>query len=106
MKLLRYAVAFLAGLLLLAWRLTCRSVFHQPDPRPSWRAAGRGYTIVLLHAHQLAAIVANDERRMVAMVSRSADGDFLVPPLRLRRVRTVRGSTRTGSRDKGGSTAL
>ncbi|HWP65871.1 MAG TPA: DUF374 domain-containing protein [Candidatus Limnocylindria bacterium] len=106
MKLVRYAIAFLAGLLVLVWRLTCRSVVHQPDPRPRWRAAGRGYTIVLLHAHQLAAILANDERRMVAMVSRSADGDFLVPPLRLRRVWTVRGSTHTGRKDKGGAQAL
>lgn len=106
MKLVRYAIAFLCGLLVLVWRLTCRSVFHQPDPRPRWRAAGRGYTIVLLHAHQLAAILANDERRMVAMVSRSADGDFLVPPLRLRRVWTVRGSSRTGRKDKRGGQAL
>ena len=106
MKLVRYAIAFLGGLLVLLWRLTIRSVFHDPDPRPPWRAAGRGYVIVLLHAHQLAAIVANDERRMVAMVSRSADGDFLVPPLRLRRVWTVRGSSRTRNRDKGGSQAL
>ena len=102
----RYTLASLIGLLILVWRRTCRSVFHGPDPRPAWRAAGRGYVIVLLHAHQLAAIFANDERRMVAMVSRSADGDFLVPPLRLRRVWTVRGSTRKGSRDKGGTQAL
>src|SRR5262245_41547911 len=106
MKLVRYAIAFLGGLLVLLWRLTCRSVFHHPDPRARWRAAGRGYIIVLLHAHQLAAIVANDERRMVAMVSRSADGDYLVPPLRLRRVWTVRGSSRSGQKDKGGSQAL
>lgn len=106
MKVVRYTVEFFVGLLVLVWRLTCRSVFHGPDPRPRWRAAGRGYVIVLLHSHQLAAIFANDERRMIAMVSRSADGDFLVPPLRLRRVRTVRGSSRTRGKDKGGSRAL
>jgi lysophospholipid acyltransferase (LPLAT)-like uncharacterized protein len=105
-KVVRYTIAFLAGLLVMVCRLTCRSVFHGPDPRPRWRAAGRGYVIVLLHAHQLAAILANDERRMVAMVSRSADGDFLVPPLRLRRVWTVRGSSRTRGKDKGGGQAL
>jgi lysophospholipid acyltransferase (LPLAT)-like uncharacterized protein len=40
------------------------------------------------------------------MVSRSADGDLLVPSLRVRRVRAVRGSSRSGPRDKGGRAAL
>ena len=106
MKLVRYAGAFLAGLLLLLWRLTCRYVVHAPDPRPAWRAEGRGYIYALLHAHQLAAIFINDDPKMVAMVSRSADGDFLVPPLWLRRVRTVRGSSRKAGKDKGGREAL
>jgi hypothetical protein len=55
---------------------------------------GRLYTIV------------NDEPRMAAMVSRSADGDLLVPSLRLRRVEAVRGSTRKAGQDKGGRSAL
>jgi lysophospholipid acyltransferase (LPLAT)-like uncharacterized protein len=40
------------------------------------------------------------------MVSRSADGDLLVPSLTLRRVRAARGSTSREGRDKGGRTAL
>ena len=59
-----------------------------------------------MRAHQLAAVFANDEPRLAAMVSRSGDGDLLVPALRLRRVRAVRGSTRKGATDKGGRTAL
>ena len=50
-------------------------------------------------------MLANDER-MAAMVSRSADGDLLVPSLRVRHVEAVRGSTRKAGRDKGGRTAL
>jgi lysophospholipid acyltransferase (LPLAT)-like uncharacterized protein len=40
------------------------------------------------------------------MVSRSADGDLLVPSLRLRGVIAARGSSRKGSVDKGGRAAL
>ena len=40
------------------------------------------------------------------MVSRSADGDLLVPSLRVSGVKAVRGSSRLAGRDKGGSQAL
>jgi len=40
------------------------------------------------------------------MVSRSADGDFLVPSLYMRNVVPVRGSSRSRGKDKGGRVAL
>jgi lysophospholipid acyltransferase (LPLAT)-like uncharacterized protein len=93
------------GLLVLVWRLTCRyRVFD--DPRPAIRASGRAYIYALLHAHQLAGVFVNDDHRMAAMLSRSADGDLLAPSLMLRRITPVRGSSRSGSRDKGGRKAL
>ncbi len=105
MRLLRLAAAWLGALLLLVWRLTCRYRVED-DPRPALRAAGRPYAYALLHAHQLAAVFVNDERRMAAMVSRSGDGDLLVPALTVRRVLAVRGSTRKKGVDKGGRVAL
>lgn len=102
---LRQAGAWLAALLLLAWRTTCRYEVID-DPRPTLRAAGEGYVYALLHAHQLAAVFVNDEEKLAAMVSRSGDGALLVPSLRLRRVHAVRGSSRKGEKDKGGREAL
>jgi lysophospholipid acyltransferase (LPLAT)-like uncharacterized protein len=101
----RYLTGWAAALLVLLWRLTSRRRVID-DPRPPLRAQGRGYIYALLHAHQISALVVNDDRRMAAMVSRSADGDRLVPILRARRVRAVRGSTRSRGRDKGGRPAL
>src|SRR5262245_50209661 len=93
MRLLHAILGWLAALVLLAWRLTCRYRVEN-DPRPALRAGGRPYVYALLHAHQVAAVFCNDERRMAAMVSRSLDGDLLVPSLHARRVIPVRGSTR------------
>ena len=108
MRFLRLVVAWIVGALLCLWRLSCRRQLPEPatDPRPALRAAGRPYVMALLHAHQLAAVMLNDEPRLAAMVSRSADGDLLVPALRLRRVLPVRGSSRRRGRDKGGLSAL
>ncbi len=94
----------LAGVVLV-WRLTCRYRVED-DPRPALRHAGRPYAYALLHAHQVAAVFVNDEQRMAAMVSRSTDGDLLVPSLTVRRVLAVRGSTRKQGKDKGGAAAL
>ncbi len=105
MRPLRWLIGWVLALLLLLWRTTCRySVVA--DPRPTLRAAQRPYVYALLHAHQIAAVFINDERKMAAMVSRSADGDLLVPSLRVRRVLAVRGSTRKAGKDKGGAAAL
>ncbi len=91
--------------LVLLWRRSCRFRTVE-DPRPALRAAGRPYVLALLHAHQVGAILGNDEPRLSAMVSRSADGDLLIPSLRLRGVEVLRGSSRSAVRDKGGLDAL
>jgi len=103
---LRWIAAWAGALLIVLLRLTCRRRLLTADPRIALHESGTGFTFALLHAHQLAAIFYNDERRMRAMVSRSTDGDFLVPVLRLRRVEAVRGSTRTRTGYKGGREAL
>lgn len=76
------------------------------DPRPAHRAAGRSYIYAILHAHQVAAVLINDDLGIAAMVSRSTDGDLLAPSLRATGVLAMRGSTRSEGRDKGGRAAL
>ena len=105
MRLLSQIAGWLLAGIVLVWRLSCRYRIER-DPRPGLRAQGRPYAYALLHAHQIAAVFVNDEDRMGAMVSRSADGELLVPSLLVRRVRAVRGSTRKDDRDKGGGEAL
>ena len=105
MRPLRTLAAWIGAVLLSLWRCTCRYRVEN-DPRPALRAARRPYVYALLHAHQVAAVFFNDEATGAAMVSRSADGDLLVPSLKLRRVRAVRGSTRKAGIDKGGRAAL
>lgn len=101
----RIVAGWLAALLLIAWRKTCRRRIIN-DPRPTLRAQQRPYVYALLHAHQIGAVMVNDEKCLAAMVSASADGDLLVPALRLTNVHAVRGSTRSASKDKGGRAAL
>jgi lysophospholipid acyltransferase (LPLAT)-like uncharacterized protein len=105
LRILRLLLGWTCAVLLLAMRATCRYRVEN-DPRPALRRARRPYTYALLHAHQVAAVFVNDEEDLAAMVSRSADGDILVPSLRVRGVRAVRGSSRTRSREKGGRAAL
>jgi lysophospholipid acyltransferase (LPLAT)-like uncharacterized protein len=105
MRRLHALIGWLAGLSILLTRATVR-LRVVDDPRPGLRDLGRAYIYALPHAHQVSAVLINDDRRMTAMVSRSADGDLLVPALRLRRVTAVRGSSRTRGRDKGGRPAL
>lgn len=93
------------GLLLLLVRWTVR-VRVDNDPRPALRGAKQRYVYALLHAHQLAAVIASDEEGLAAMVSQSKDGDLLVPALRLRRITAVRGSSQREGIDKGGRAAL
>jgi len=107
-RLRRWGTLLLGRLLALVvrlWAWTCRVRVHQ-DPRPQLRAAQQPYVYALLHAHQIAAVLANDEPRMAAMVSRSADGDLLVPSLTARGVMAARGSGRRGTLSKGGEAAL
>jgi lysophospholipid acyltransferase (LPLAT)-like uncharacterized protein len=90
-------------MLLLRWMT--RGAFVN-DPRPALRAARTPYVMAALHAHQVAAVCHNDEKGLVAMVSRSTDGDLLVPSLKVRGIIPVRGSSSKNGKDKGGLRAL
>ncbi len=93
---------YLAGFLVLVIRMTCR-VRVRNDRRPSLRRAGVPYVYAGLHAHNFAALQ-SAEPGTWAMVSRSRDGDILVPCLLLSGVTPIRGSG--GESRKGGVRAL
>ena len=103
------ATVFIASwgvaLIVLVLRWTCRVRVHN-DPRPALRAASKRYIFSVLHAHQLSAIV-DSEKGTGAMVSRSLDGQIIVPALRVRGVIPVRGSGGRGrGTGRGGREAL
>lgn len=93
---------WLVGLLVLTLRLTCRRVCHD-DPRPELTRRGIVQVFGTLHCMQLAGSMAA-ERGAGTMVSRSADGDILIPGLKLGGIVPIRGSS--GRHSKGGATAL
>ena len=105
-RLLSKLGCLIVGALIFALRSTCRFYPHD-DPRPALKAAGGVHVYAILHAHQLAAVM-GAERGCGAMVSRSADGDMLVPLFRMCGLVPVRGSGRSGRRgtEKGGVSAL
>ena len=105
MRALYVVIGWALGLLLVCWQALCRYRVVN-DPRPHLRERGTPYIYAALHAHQVAGVFANDEECVAAMVSRSRDGDLLVPSLRLRRMRAVRGSTSKNGHDKGGRAAF
>src|SRR3989442_14323329 len=98
-------LGLLAALVLVCWRALLR-IRVVDDPRPALKAAGRRYVYAILHAHQLSFILLSDDVPILAMVSGSSDGDWLVPLCRVRRIVPVRGSTASGGIDKGGRAAL
>jgi len=102
---LQHVAGWLLALLVFLWRASCRAVVRD-DPRPALRAAERPYVYAILHAHQVAAVLINDDPGIAAMVSASKDGDLLVPSLRVTGVGAMRGSSRKAGRDKGGRRAL
>jgi len=104
MKALRFIAAWLAAILLLLLRWSCRVRWHD-DPRPSLRREGCPYAYAILHCHQVAAVIGR-EPGTIAMVSRSTDGDLLIPSLRVHGIVPIRGSTRTKEQGKGGAAAL
>lgn len=102
---LRFIAAWLIGLIVFVWRCTCRGLpVH--DVRPEVRAAGKPFVWAMLHSHAINGTIFNDEKCVTTMLSRSKDGELLVPAFRLSRIHPMRGSTRTGKRDKGGQEAL
>lgn len=101
-RLLPRLLGVLAACALVCWRATLR-IRVEGDPRPGLRAAGRRYVYAILHAQQLSFILLSDDVPILAMVSASRDGDWLVPLCHVRRIVPVRGST---GADKGGRAAL
>lgn len=93
---------FATGILLL--RLTTRVQFHN-DPRQQLRRDGRRYVFSLLHAHLISATMGT-EKGVGVMVSRSADGEIVIPAITFCGCVPVRGSGRHRGSDKGGRTAL
>ncbi|QDS96720.1 hypothetical protein FF011L_55320 [Roseimaritima multifibrata] len=75
------------------------------DPRQSLKANEERYIYAVLHAHQVSAIM-DSEPGTGAMVSRSNDGQMIVPALRVRGCVPIRGSSRRQGQDKGGRAAL
>jgi lysophospholipid acyltransferase (LPLAT)-like uncharacterized protein len=100
-RLLLRLLGYLIGFVVLTLRLTCRISVHN-DPRPALTEAGIKHVFALLHAQQVGASMAA-ERGTGAMVSRSADGEIIVPALRVGGHIPIRGSS--GTR-KGGASAL
>lgn len=79
MKAARFIAAWSVAILSFLLRRSCRVRWHD-DPRPSLHEEGCPYVYAILHCHQVAAII-GCEPGTGAMVSRSADGDLLVPSL-------------------------
>jgi hypothetical protein len=100
-RLLLRLLGVLAACVLVGWRATLR-IRVEDDPRPGLRSTGRRYVYAILHAQQLSFLL-SDDVPILAMVSASRDGDWLVPLCRVRRIIPVRGST---GADKGGRAAL
>lgn len=98
-------IGWMLAFFMLCLRWLTRGSFVN-DPRPALRASKTPYVMAALHAHQIAAVCHNDEKNLAAMVSRSADGDLLVPSLKMRGITPVRGSSSKNGKDKGGLRAV
>jgi len=85
-------------------RFTVKIRYHD-DPRETFRKNGRGYLFSFLHAHQLGLILGS-EKGTGAMVSRSKDGELIVPLLLASGCIPVRGSKRSHLKERGGREAI
>ncbi len=93
----------IAGYILLL-RRTCRVRFDN-DRREEFRSDKQNYLFSFLHAHQIA-ITIYGEPGTAAMVSRSADGQLIVPALQVSGCIPVRGSKWRAWSNKGGREAV
>ena len=105
MSVLRWLAAWLGAIIFVCIRNTCRLQTHD-DPRPGLRGRGQGYIYAILHAHQIAAVLTHGEELCGTMVSRSVDGDLIIPICTLNNIRPFRGSSSKKGQDKGGTRAL
>ena len=90
----RKLIGWVIAIIVLLVRATCRVKYHD-DPRPGLKKQKKSYIYCILHGQQLAAVMGR-ERKTGAMVSRSADGEILVPSLIIRGVKAFRGSSNKG----------
>lgn len=82
------------GFVVLAFRATCRVRFHN-DPRPALKEKKQTYIYCILHGQQMAAVFGR-EKNTGAMLSRSADGELMVPAFKMRSIVPFRGSSNKG----------
>ena len=104
MHLVRTIESWLLAFVMLVLRATCRVSFHN-DPRAHLRASAKPYAYSILHAHQVAAAIKR-EKGTAAMVSRSADGQLLIPGFWVLGIKAIRGSSGGRYEGKGGRSAL
>jgi len=104
MKPSRRILGWLVAAMMILLRATCR-VRVMNDPRPALQAAGQAYAYSVLHAHQVSVAIRR-EPHTAAMVSRSADGELLIPAFNALRIRSIRGSNQQKGGDRGGRAAL
>ncbi len=105
MKIPSKVVAWPLAAVMLLLRATCRVRVMNDDPRPRLKRAGVRYIYSTLHANQIALAI-NTEPNTAAMVSRSGDGDLLIPGFKLMGIVPIRGSSQNGSKSRGGREAL
>lgn len=107
MRLATVVSSWFIAIAVLVLRASCR-IRLRNDPRPKMRAASQAYVYSVLHSHQIAAVI-DGERGTGAMVSRSDDGELLIPALWLCGIVPIRGSNRRrdgAGNNKGGLAAI
>ncbi len=106
MKVFLYTcLAWLLALFMMLVRATCRRR-EVDDCRPQLNQEDKKYIYAILHGQVIHAMFAMNDKQLSVMVSRSTDGALVVPFLTCLGFNAVRGSSRKGSVDKGGSAAL
>jgi lysophospholipid acyltransferase (LPLAT)-like uncharacterized protein len=79
--------------------------FRVVGPPPRGGGEHGGYVLAIWHQNLFAGILAQNGRRHTVMISRSRDGDAVAYLCRRLGHHVVRGSSKKGSRDKGGKLA-
>lgn len=98
-------LAWVLAIFMMLVRATCRCR-EVDDCRPQLNQEGKKYIYAILHGHVIHAMFAMNDKQLSVMVSRSTDGALVVPFLKCLGFKAVRGSSRKGNVDKGGSAAL
>jgi lysophospholipid acyltransferase (LPLAT)-like uncharacterized protein len=98
-------VGWLIAGVMLMYRTTIR-VRYENDRRQEFRSNGRGAALAFLHAHQIACLFGFGYSKAMGLVSRSRDGDLMIPSMTVFGVTAARGSSGKHGRDKGGATAF